>query len=211
MGYNMLMQPSETITPGSQPNQDVTEPEVNPAPAQDAQSQPGWTFSGDEQPPATSANSSVSPEVSWTASEYIAHDKGTGWFMGLAAATGLATVAVYLITQDIVTVIVVLVVAIVFGVFALRQPRVLSYKIDHSGITIADKHYPYLSFRSFAVQEEGAVDSILLIPLKRFMPGINIYFPPEQEDQIVGTLGNYLPHEDRPPDAIDRLMRKVRF
>lgn len=209
--YNTLMQPGDTIKPGDQPSQNKPEVSETPAPVQNAPEQSGWTFNSDERPEENSANNDVTPEVSWTASEYIAHDKGTGWFMGLAAATGLATVVVYLMTQDIVTVIVVLVVAIVFGAFALRQPRVLSYKIDHSGITIADKHYPYLSFRSFAVQEEGAVDSILLIPLKRFMPGISIYFPPEQEDQIVGTLGNYLPHEDRPPDAIDRLMRKVRF
>lgn len=205
------MQPGDTIKPGQQPVQSQPEPPAPQALSEEPSGQSGWTFSSDEPPTQETINNPATPEVNWTASEYIAHDKGTGWFMGLAAAAGLATVLVYLMTQDIVTVVVVLVVAIVFGAFALRQPRVLSYKIDHLGITIAEKHYPYASFRSFAVQEEGAIDSILLIPLKRFMPGLSIYFPPEQEDQIVGTLGNYLPHEERPPDAIDRLMRRVRF
>lgn len=207
----MLMQPGDTIKPGEQPAQNSPEVPESQAPTQEATDQSGWTFREEEPSRQTAASDASTAEVNWTASEYVAHDKGTGWFMGLAAATGLATVVVYLLTGDIVTVVVVLVVAIVFGAFALRKPRVLSYKIDNSGITIADKHYPYASFRSFAVQEEGAIDSILLIPLKRFMPGLSIYFPPEQEDQIVGTLGAYLPHEERPPDAIDRLMRKVRF
>lgn len=105
----------------------------------------------------------------------------------------------------------IVVVAIMFGVFAARQPRVLAYQLDHSGIRIGDKFYPYSEFKSFSVLDEGPVSSILLLPLKRFMPGVSMYYPPEQEEKIVTVIANYLPHEEREPDPLDRLMRKMRF
>lgn len=218
MRYNTLMQPGDTIKPGGQPSRE-SQP-APPAPTQEAnpaaetpipEPVSNWSYQPSEEPASADRDMPAMPEITWTASEYIAHDKGPEWFMGLAVVAGLGTVVAYIITRDFVTAGVILLVAIIFGVFAARQPRVLTYRIDHRGITIADKHYPYMSFRSFAVQDEGALNSIFLIPMKRFMPGLNIYFPPEHEMEIVNTLGNYLPHEERPPDAIDRLMRKVRF
>ncbi len=49
------------------------------------------------------------------------------------------------------------------------------------------------------------------MPLKRFMPPITLYYPPDQEDAVINALAAYLPHEDRTHDPVDRLMRKIRF
>jgi RNA binding exosome subunit len=43
------------------------------------------------------------------------------------------------------------------------------------------------------------------------MPGINIYYAPEDEKRILGVLSNYLPFEQHEMDIVDRLVSKIRF
>jgi hypothetical protein len=168
-----------------------------------------WVFrDGDEEPISTGSNDT---EVTWTASEYIAHQKGPAWYVLLALASVSLSAVVYFISRDRLTVVAILVVASCFGFLASRSPRTLHYMIDSRGITIADKLYPHAILRSFSVQEDGGLHSVQLIPLKRFMPAISLYYPPDQEEHVLSVLSNYIPHEERRPDAIDKLMRRVRF
>lgn len=175
---------------------------------------PQWQFQPDEGtsvPAAPQAAAASSTEVSWTASEYIAHQKNTGWYVLLGLGAVAAAVVVFLLTRDKISSGMVVVVAVMFGIFAARQPRVLAYQVTQGGVKIGEKFFQYGDFKSFSVLDEGHISSILLMPLKRFMPGVSMYYPPEQEEKIVNVLVNYLPHEERQPDFIDRLMRKVRF
>ena len=170
-----------------------------------------WSFKNEDQDYSAHPAQGSYDSVQWTASEYVAHQKSAGWYFLLGLATVAGSGLIYLITRDKVSAAIVLIIAIIFGAFAARQPRVLGYQIDQTGIKIADKFYPFEMFKSFSVQEEGPLDVILLTPLKRMMPGLSVYFPPEQGDKIIGVLSSYLPHEERQQDAIERLMRKVRF
>lgn len=162
----------------------------------------------ENEPPAN-----VNPQASieWSASEYIAHQKSIVWYLGLAGAGLIVTALVYLVTRDKITAGVFPIVTILFGVFAARQPEVLQYGISPSGIAIGKRHYSFDDFKSFSVHEDGPLPSAFFWPTKRFMPGLTIYFPPEQAHEILDTLSLYLPHEDHEPDAVDRLMRRVRF
>lgn len=149
--------------------------------------------------------------VAWTASEYIAHKKNLLWYIALGGIVTLVAGTIFLLTGDPVSSIVVVIAGLLFGVFALRQPEVRSYEVRPSGIVISDKLFPYGMFISFAIHEQQALQSIFLMPAKRFMPGITIYYPREQEDTIVEALSVYLPLEDSEPDMIARLMSRVRF
>lgn len=228
------MQPGDTIKPHSKPDDavksaaaSVPEPvppttapvqaEANmkpsePMPEAVAAESSSWQYApGDEAVSSQSlAHASVDP-VTWSASEFVDNEKNAGWFLTLAGLSVVAVSLIYFITKDVVTIVVVLLAAVLFGVTAKRKPRTLQYQLDHRGIQIGDKGYPYESFKSFSVLEEGAFNSIQLMPLKRFMPPISLYYPPESEQQVVATLGSYLPHEERTHDPIERLMRKVRF
>lgn len=167
------------------------------------------TFDQGEQPAQSSATSAES--LSWTASEFIEHQKPSGWYATVFVATAVVSLALYFLVRDVVTVVVVAVAAIMFAIVGARKPRALSYVISQSGLQIGDKLFTFEDFKSFSVIEEGAIDSIHLIPLKRLVPPLTLYFPPEQEDQIVDTLSAYLPYEERKHDPIDRLMKRVRF
>lgn len=175
-----------------------------------------WSYAPEHDEPGSIDEHEVAQhaaaEVSWTASEFIAHEKSAGWFMLLALVTLVLGAAVYLVSnRDIFSVIVVLVVSAVVGIYANRKPRELEYIVDRAGIHISDKTYAYDLFKSFSLMQEGAVNSIQLMPLKRFMPTISMYVAPDEQEHIVDTLGDYLPLEERQHDAIDRLMHRIRF
>lgn len=149
--------------------------------------------------------------ITWTASEAVSQDKTAGWFLLLGVATLVIAAVVYLLTHDKLTAVVVVVVAIVFGFFAARRPRTLTYALGKQGIQIDAKLYPYESFKSFSLLEEGALVCILLMPMRRFMPPLTVYYLPQDEEKVLGMLSDYLPFEDRKRDLIDQAMRKIRF
>ena len=150
-------------------------------------------------------------EVSWTASEYVAHQKSLGWYALLALAAVTLAAIVYLLTSDVITATIIVVVALIFGFAAGRKPRVLPYSVNERGLSIDKKYFPYSEFKSFSIIQEGAFSSIMFLPLKRFMPPITIYYEPADEDQIAFVLAQHLPMEDRKHDAIDRLVSRIRF
>ena len=149
--------------------------------------------------------------VTWTASEFIAHDKSPAWYFGLAVGAAVAAALIYLLTKDVVSVVVIIVAALVFGSYGARQPRQLQYQIDQRDVTIGDKRYGFDEFKSFSVVPEGAFSSIAFMPLKRFSPIITIYFAPEDEKKILDVLSGTLPYEEPRRDVVDSLMRRIRF
>jgi hypothetical protein len=102
-------------------------------------------------------------------------------------------------------------VEIVLGVIAGIKPRVLSYGIDSKGIQVGSKHFGFESFRSFSVLDDPALPSIQLLPQKRFMVPVTLYFGPQDANKIVEILGEYLPFEHRERDFVDKLTSKIRF
>ncbi len=215
-------QPSQVVTPGSPSAQSPAPPGApeeqhffrsteSPAPDQQSyvpQYQPGYQ---DEPQPADLRMQHVGDSVSWTASEFIAHEKSANWYLALVGVAILITALVWLITRDALSVGTAVIVSIIFGYAASRKPREMQYSVDDHGITIGRRFYAYSNFRGFSVMQEGPFQSIALMPLKRFMPTMSIYFDPADEERILDVLAAYLPIEARSHDAIDRLMRRIRF
>jgi len=186
--------------------QPPTPPPVNQTPAEPVSP---WQYDDDELPPTVPVDDI--PQVEWNASEFVDHQKTAAWFLGLGVVVLVVSIVIYLVIHDWITVIVIAFAALLFGITAARKPRTLQYQLDDAGVQIGTKFYEYELFKSFSIQEEGVFSSILLLPLKRFMPPLSLYFPPEQEDKIMDVLGSFLPHEEHTHDPIDRLMRKIRF
>jgi hypothetical protein len=199
-------QPGQVVTPG----QPTTSSQGQPfQPEQAASPYDPAQYLGNQETAAASQDEASS--VSWTASEFIAHEKDAGWFIKLALAAVLLTGLAFLLTRDKVTAAVILFVCIVLGFYANREPRQLPYRVDAEGVQIGEKWFGYEEFRSFSVLPEGAFSSIVLVPLKRFAPLTSIYYAPEDEDTIIGILSQALPFEERKHDPVDRLMQRIRF
>jgi len=153
----------------------------------------------------------VESSLSWTASEFVEHEKTAGWY-GLLALVGVVLAAVvYFLTKDKITTGIILFAAIALGVFGARKPRSQQYGLDDAGIHVGAKAYDFASFKAFSVVPEGAVTSIVFLPLKRFMPALTIYVAPEVEDSAVDFLAIRLPLEQHKPDAVDSFLRRIHF
>lgn len=163
-----------------------------------------------QQPVSTPPSNSADVSVDWEASEYIHHDKGALWIVCLvAAAAVLVAIAVWL--QIWTFAILIVIMAIAMGVFAFRPPRVLHYKLNSDSLTVDDKLYNLADFRAFGILSEGAFYTIMLLPAKRFMPAVNVFFAEQDGEKIVDILGVHLPMEQLHLDMVDRLMRQLRF
>lgn len=162
-------------------------------------------------PAATSIPPDGGDSITWTAGEFIAHQKSLVWYVALLGAAVVVAGIIYLITKDVISSGVIIVGAIVLAVYGAREPRQLEYRLDRRGLSIGDRQHAYNEFRSFAVVPEGAFNSIVLMPLKRFSLLTTIYYSPEDEEKIVAILAARLPLEQRKKDVIDRLMWRIRF
>ena len=149
--------------------------------------------------------------VSWTASEYISHEKSASWHGLLFVVAGIMTLAVYIISHDILAGIVILLSASAMSVYAKKKPQQKSYELNSEGVAIDNQFFSYDGFRSFSIIEEGAIDSIWLKPLKRLSPTVVIYFPTDQLDEIEELLSKFLPFEEKSLDLIDRATKRIRF
>jgi hypothetical protein len=152
------------------------------------------------------------PEVAWTATEFIAHEKSTVWYAALFGVAVVLALLVYLLSRDKVSAGIIVVVGIIFGVTAGRKPRSVQYLVDQHGITVNRAFRSYTEFKSFALVEEAAVDSIIFMPLKRFTLPLSLYVEPQDVDAVVAKLSDYLPldpHHDH--DLIDQFVQRIHF
>ena len=150
-------------------------------------------------------------EIAWEASEHVHYEKDTLWLVGVVVVALIFAVLSWLFFRSWTFAILIVVMAVAVIVMAYRPPRILRYKLDNSGIHVEEKHYRYSEFRAFGVQREGGIYSLLLLPVKRLMPAVSIYFPPDQGEQIVDVIGNRLPMEEIKTDIVDRVSQKLRF
>jgi hypothetical protein len=157
------------------------------------------------------ARASKDTAVTWTASEYIEHSRGVTWYLALVGGTIVLSALMYLITKDYFATGIVGVMGVVVAIFSRQKPKQLTYELSNSGLKAGEKVYPLGIFKSFALIREGALPSINLIPVKRFMSPLSIYFDPSDEQKIVSLLGNHLPLEEGSLDTIERLSRRLRF
>ena len=149
--------------------------------------------------------------VSWTASEFIDHEKKSNWYLFLIMATIIVAGLLFLITHQIISPLAVVVLALLFGIYGNAKPRSLKYVVDASGVTVEKKHFNYDAFKGVEIIKDSIVPEISFTPIKRIAVPLTIYYPKELEDEIVGLVSTFLPLNVKRADAIDRLIARLRF
>lgn len=149
--------------------------------------------------------------LTWEASEYISHHKPPAWYaifgLGVVVLGGL----LFLVTKDILSVVVVMLMAVAVLVYAVRQPHTLQYSISESSLIVGHKEYTYDQFKSFSIMQDNGLYSVNFTPTKRFAPGLSIYFDQKDAEIIMDLLSRHLPHEEKDPDPIEKISRFLRF
>ena len=186
-----------------------------PAPDRDATSSEWQYTSGQlQQSSATQPTANPNqdtPELSWSASEFINHEKQPSWYAILALGSIVVAGLMYLVTRDWISAIVVIFLAIVTAIYASAKPKTSHYSITAEGLLVNGQIHSYENFKSFSVIEETGLPFLQLLSRRRFMVPLNIYAPPDQIDKIVDSLTDYIAYDQKHPDFVDRLTKKIRF
>jgi len=149
--------------------------------------------------------------VHWQASEYIRHEKNAAWFVGLAiVAVAFVAIALFVL-QSVTFAILIPVMVAALVVYSRRPPRILDYTLSRQGLHINDRLFSFAEFKSFGVVRDGEEYSAMLVPTKRFRPGVWVYFPEEAGEAIVDMLGARLPMQELHLDLVDQVIRKLRL
>jgi hypothetical protein len=163
-------------------------------------------------PTAPAASQAVEEEpVRWQATEYIHRHKGAGWFIVFGIVVVIAMAVAIFLMQSLTFAILVPVMAAALVVYAYRPPRVLDYTLSRKGLHVNDHLYSFGEFKGFGVIHDDDEYSVMLIPTKRFRPGVYVYFPEEAGEAIVDMLAARLPMQELHMDLVDRLIRKLRI
>ncbi|HEY1085895.1 MAG TPA: hypothetical protein VGE34_04190 [Candidatus Saccharimonadales bacterium] len=217
------MQPNDPQAPEQVPTspQPYVAPEApvqqaaEPAPAASAPTQEADPVEAQiEQPIAGQEDAPTElPEmgaVSWQAEEYLQHDKTPMWYVVFILVVvifmGLA------IWQSAWTVVVLIpVTAVALMVYTHRPARLINYTVSSTGFHINDQLHPMGEFKAFGVIQDNGTNALTLIPVKRFRPGITVYFPAEVGEELVDALGAYIPMQELKPDIFDKIISKLRI
>lgn len=166
---------------------------------------------GEDELPLEEDEIDLSEPVTWQAKEFIHQEKGATWFIVFAVVIAvLIAVAIFLMDSPSFAVLLI-VIAVTIVVLSKRPPRVMDYSLSEDGLHIDSTTHKYEDFKSFGVIRDGAEYSIMLIPRRRFLPGITVYFPEEVGEDIVDVLGSRLPMRDLHLDVVDKIVRKLRL
>ena len=184
--------PTETYQP-------VAEPQVEEAVPQ-------------EQSAPRTAPQVEEPPVQWVAREYVELHKGAGWYIVFVIVALLLIAVDLLWLKSITFSVLVVVMSVALVIYANRPARDIQYTLSgRQGLYIGEHLHHLSEFRAFGLIKDGDHNSIMLIPVKRFAPGVSVYFPEEVGEQIVDILGQRLPMETLKLDAIDIVVRKLRL
>jgi hypothetical protein len=146
----------------------------------------------------------------WSDNEYIVREKNGLWFVALfmVAAIMIAADFVYLKSYTFSLLVVVMVAAII--VYSRWPPRLVDYTLSGAnGLYIGDRLYHFSEFKSFGILQEKDVNSIVLIPVKRFSPAVAVYFPSEVGEKLVDIFGARLPMQKIKTDFFDVIIRQL--
>jgi hypothetical protein len=149
--------------------------------------------------------------VQWQAIEYMQQTKTAIWYVVFVVVVLVLMVLAIFVMKALTFALLLPVMAGALMVYSHRPPRQLSYALSEKGLYINDQLHPLEEFIAFGILRNEQMNSLVLIPIKRFRPGLTVYFPTEVGEQIVDTIGGYLPMEDVQPDMFDAIVSKLRM
>jgi hypothetical protein len=118
---------------------------------------------------------------------------------------------IYFLTKEYFAAITILAVGVIVALYARQKPKQVTYELSEAGLRIGEKLYAYSLFKSFSLKNEIGLSSLQLMPLKKLMPAISIYYDAADEEKIVDILSKHLPLDEAKPDSIERLSRHLKL
>ena len=197
--------PQSTAAPIPEPQSMVAEQPANPKVA-DLNA-----YTHDEAQASHTDSTSMVPGITWTSAEFLHHQKTSTWYGAYALGAILLAAILFFITRDIISTVVVIGAMGGLLFISAREPKQQTYILQEDFVQVGNKAYSLHDFKAFSVDEEAPVLGITLLPLKRFMPPVVLYVDEVHEEAVVDYMASFLPLEPHKVDAMDSLLRRLRF
>lgn len=195
-----------------QPEQPTTaEPHAYTEPTQPAETQPAPVDGADQTPQSLAPREGEAEAVRWQAAEHIDRHQDAMWYLWFAVITVIFMLLAIFLMRSWTFAVLVPVMAAALIVYVRRPPAVHEYTLSRQGLHINDKLYSFSEFKEFGLVQDDDEHSILLVPRKRFRPGVTVYFPENVGEGVVDMLAARLPMHQVKLDPIDRLIRFLRI
>ncbi|MDO4773874.1 MAG: hypothetical protein Q4A37_01995 [Candidatus Saccharibacteria bacterium] len=161
--------------------------------------------------PKVDTTTQLNEPFSWQAPEGMSAHRTVLWYIVFGVLTlGLMLLSIFLIKSWTFAILVpIMAVAVLLAVS--RPPRMINYAVSPKGVYVADKLYDFSEFRAFGVMLDPQQPSIILLPVRRFSPGLTLYFSEAEGERIVDMLGARLPMQEVTPDAIEKFIRAIKL
>jgi hypothetical protein len=148
--------------------------------------------------------------ISWKAPEFARYKKGGWWFPVQAIVTVALTLLFILTNQYLVAIIVVLGAYVIYRL-AHQEPEILSVNFSTQGITFKSKYYPFRQLKTFWIIDTGETYRLHLQPIERLGFPVIIPLIAEDVEKVRDFLSHYLPEthnaEEDLADRINRILR----
>lgn len=148
--------------------------------------------------------------ISWQALEYFHFDKSSDWYwvLGIVALTGIVLCILF---GNILLAVLILVGAVVGGMFAGKEPRMVTVEISRKGIAVENKMYEFESLESFWIEMEDIHPKIILKSKKTLMTQILIPLGEMPEDEVRAILLEYIPEVKHREPFLHKVLEYLGF
>lgn len=149
--------------------------------------------------------------VAWNAPEGLRMQRSLGWYVIFGTVVIALMALAILVFKSWTFAVLIPIMAISLIVLTDKTPNIINYAISPKGVYVADKLHDFSEFRAFGMIREGDHYSILLLPVKRFSPGLTIYFTEAEGERIVDMLGARLPMQEVKSDILEKFIHFIKL
>lgn len=154
---------------------------------------------------------SLKEPIAWTAPEGIKVHRELWWYIAFGVVLiGLMALAILVFKSPTFAILLPIMTVALF-LLSEKTPQNINYAISPKGVYVGDKLYDFSEFRAFGITRENNQHSAILLPVKRFSPGLTLYFSEKEGEKIVDMLGARLPMQEIKPDALEKLIRMIKL
>lgn len=149
--------------------------------------------------------------IGWQAPEFEKYEKGPLWFI-ILGIVALIIFTISLLTKNFIFAFLIVLIVFAIFVYALKEPRIINFKIDGQGLYINEKLTPYQDLESFWIFYEPPKIKELSIKSKKWtLPLIKIPLAEQDPIAIRRALIKFIPEEKQEESLIDNLTKSLRF
>lgn len=149
--------------------------------------------------------------LSWKAPEFL-HYKKSHWWFPLQALATVVLVVLFVLTNEYIAAIIVVLGAIILYQLAHEEPEVLPVTFTTDGVRFKGHAVRFADLKTFWITETDHVKKLHLQKIERFTLPIVIPLIKQDVDKIRDFLSHYLPETtDMEEDFADKLNRWLRI